>query len=229
MVASEVREPQTQSAARADLAERSAVIAIYLLANGAYFHVLSARGSGASATRGGGNDAADSGRAGRQRGFHRRHDQHFRGAERLHPHRLARALRGGARRLFFQRASAAFIRRYHTPGVSILALSAWAALLVLSGKYEQLFTYVIFPSWILYGMTTAAVIVLRKKRPDLPRPYRTFGYPFVPVLFVLVAAVLVLSTLLDSPRESLMGIGLILLGLPFYFYWKKRLPGKTYF
>jgi APA family basic amino acid/polyamine antiporter len=70
-------------------------------------------------------------------------------------------------------------------------------------------------------MTAAAVIVLRKKRPDLHRPYRTLGYPWVPILFVLVAAVLVLSTLKDSPRESIMGIGLILIGLPFYFYWKK--------
>ena len=67
----------------------------------------------------------------------------------------------------------------------------------------------IFASWILYGMTTAAVIVLRRKRPDLPRPYRTLGYPVVPVLFVLVAFSLVLSTLIDSPRESLFGLALI--------------------
>jgi len=112
--------------------------------------------------------------------------------------------------------------RYSTPSVSILALSGWAALLVLSGRYEQLFTYVIFASWILYGMTTAAVIVLRWKRPDLPRPYRTIGYPWVPAIFVLVAAALVVSTAMDSPRESAMGIGLILLGLPFYFYWRKK-------
>jgi APA family basic amino acid/polyamine antiporter len=113
--------------------------------------------------------------------------------------------------------------KYHTPGVSILALSVWSALLVLSGRYEQLFTYVIFASWILYGMTTAAVLVLRRKRPDLARPYRTLGYPAVPVLFVLVALILILSTLMDSPRESIMGIGLIVLGLPLYFHWKKRL------
>jgi len=123
--------------------------------------------------------------------------------------------------LFF-RSVANVHPNYHTPGVSILALSGWAALLVLSGRYEQLYTYVIFASWILYGMTAAGVIVLRKKSPNLARPYRTIGYPVVPVLFVLVALVLVLSTLFDSPRESVMGIGLIVLGLPFYFYWKKR-------
>jgi APA family basic amino acid/polyamine antiporter len=102
-----------------------------------------------------------------------------------------------------------------------MVLSGWSAVLVLSGSYEQLFTCVIFASWILYGMTAAAVIVLRRKRPDLPRPYRTWGYPWVPATFVLVAIALILSTLVDSPRESLMGIGLIVLGLPFYFYWKK--------
>ena len=116
--------------------------------------------------------------------------------------------------------------RYRTPGVSILALSAWAAVLVFSGRFEQLYTYVIFSSWILYGMTGAAVIVLRIRRPDLPRPYRTPGYPVVPIIFVAVAFILLFSTLLDSPRESLMGTGLILLGLPFYFYWKRKRSAK---
>jgi APA family basic amino acid/polyamine antiporter len=71
-------------------------------------------------------------------------------------------------------------------------------------------------------MATAAVIILRVKRPELNRPYRTLGYPVVPILFVLVAAVFIISTLWDSPRESLMGIALILLGLPFYAYWSRR-------
>jgi len=122
---------------------------------------------------------------------------------------------------FFRRI--AFVHPEHrTPSVSILALSAWGALLVLSGRYTQLYTYVIFSSVILYGMATAAVIVLRIKRPDMPRPYRTWGYPFVPVVFVLGITCLVVSTLLKSPRESLMGLALVSLGLPFYFYWKKR-------
>ena len=109
-----------------------------------------------------------------------------------------------------------------TPGVSILALCGWAALVVLSGRYDQLFTFVIFAGWIMYGMTAASVIVLRRKRPDLPRPYRTLGYPVVPVLFVIVAICLVISTLIQSPRESLMGLALIIAGLPFYFYWRRR-------
>jgi APA family basic amino acid/polyamine antiporter len=111
--------------------------------------------------------------------------------------------------------------KYHTPGVSIAVLSGWAALLVLTGKYDDLFNLVIFASWILYGMTAAAVIVLRIRRPDLIRPYRTLGYPLVPAMFVAAASILLISTLVDRPRESLMGIGLILLGLPFYFYWSR--------
>jgi basic amino acid/polyamine antiporter, APA family len=85
-----------------------------------------------------------------------------------------------------------------------------------------LFNLVIFASWILYGMTAAAVIVLRKKQPALPRPYRTIGYPVVPLLFIIGAVILLVSTAIDRPRESGMGIVLILAGLPFYFHWKKR-------
>jgi APA family basic amino acid/polyamine antiporter len=119
--------------------------------------------------------------------------------------------------------SIAFVHpRFRTPGMSILALSAWSAVLVLSGRYDQLYTYVIFASWILYAMAAASVIVLRSKRPDLPRPYRTLGYPVVPILFVATAALLEVFTLKQSPRESIAGIMLILLGLPFYFYWKRR-------
>ena len=111
--------------------------------------------------------------------------------------------------------------QYRTPGNSILLLSAWSAVLVLSGRYEQLYTLVIFPSWILYAMAAASVIVLRKKRPDLPRPYRTIGYPVVPVVFVCVAAVLLASTLIDSPRESMLGLIVIALGVPFYLRWSR--------
>ena len=88
--------------------------------------------------------------------------------------------------LFF-RACAKVHPTYSTPSNSILLLSVWSSVLVLTGRYEELYTLVIFPSWILYAMATASVIVLRRTRPDLPRPYKTIGYPVVPVLFVLVA------------------------------------------
>jgi APA family basic amino acid/polyamine antiporter len=110
--------------------------------------------------------------------------------------------------------------RYGTPGFSILALSGWACVLVLTGRYDQLLTLVIFPSWILYGMAAAAIIVLRKKRPEMPRPYRCVAYPVMPILFVLVALTLLGYTAVNSPRESGLGFFLILAGIPFYIHWK---------
>ncbi len=220
MVASEIRDPQ-RNLPRALIWGTAAVIGIYLLTNAAYFHVLTAAEVGSSP-----RVAAEM----MSRIFARPGAAAVSVAAMIS---IFAALNGSilsgsrvpyaaARDGLFFSALARVNPRHHTPGVSVLALSAWSALLVLSGRYEQLYTYVIFASWILYGMTTAAVIVLRKKRPDLPRPYRTLGYPWVPILFVLVATVLVLSTLKDSPRESIMGIGLILMGVPFYFYWSRK-------
>jgi APA family basic amino acid/polyamine antiporter len=220
MVASEIRDPQ-RNLPRALIWGTVAVIAIYLLANAAYFHVLTAQEVGGNTRVAGemmrrilGAPGASAVSVAAMISIFAALNGSILSGSRV-PYAAARD------RLFFS-SMARVHPRWRTPSVSILGLSTWSALLVLSGRYEQLYTYVIFASWILYGMTTAAVIVLRKKRPDLPRPYRTIGYPLVPVVFVLVAFVLVLSTLFDSPRESIMGIGLILLGLPFYFYWKRH-------
>ncbi len=106
-------------------------------------------------------------------------------------------------------------------------LTAWAAVLVLSGQFRALYTLVLVPSWILYAMAAASVIVLRRKRPDLERPYRTIGYPFVPIIFVAVAVMLLISTLLDSPRESLLGLLIIAAGVPFYLYWRRQRNALT--
>jgi amino acid transporter len=134
----------------------------------------------------------------------------------------ARVPYAAARDGLFFRAAARVHPVFHTPGISILMLTAWSSVLVLSGKYEELFDFVIFGSWILYAMATASVFVLRRKRPDLPRPYKTLGYPVVPLLFLVGAALLEISTLWSMPRQSVAGIVLILLGLPFYFYWRGR-------
>lgn len=123
--------------------------------------------------------------------------------------------------LFFQ--SAARVHPvFQTPGVSIIMLTGWSGLLVLSGKYDDLYNFVIFGSWILYAMATASVFVLRRKRPDLERPYKTLGYPVVPGLFLVGATILEVQTLRDKPTQALLGIALMLLGLPLYFYWRKR-------
>jgi basic amino acid/polyamine antiporter, APA family len=219
MVASEIRDPQ-RNLPRALIAGTLVVIAIYLLANLAYFYVLpaaevasSARVAAETMRRILGSFGANAVSIVAMISIFAALNGSILSGSRV-PFAMARD------GLFFRRV--AFVHPQHrTPSVSILALSAWGALLVLSGRYSQLYTYVIFASVILYGMATAAVIVLRFKRPDMPRPYRTLGYPLVPIVFVLAIACLVVSTLLKSPRESLMGVGLVALGLPFYFFWKK--------
>ena len=123
--------------------------------------------------------------------------------------------------LFF-RPAAVVHPKYRTPGNSIVLLCLWSCVVVLSGWYDDLYNFVIFGSWILYLLSTLSVFVLRKKRPTLVRPYRVIGYPIVPVLFVFVAGVLLISTIQTRPRESLMGLGFMALGIPFYFYWTKR-------
>jgi APA family basic amino acid/polyamine antiporter len=220
MVASEVQKPQ-RNLPLALIMGTLLVIALYLLSNLAYFYIL---------------PAAQVASTDRVAGEAMRHVLGSAGANAVSIAAMISifaALNGsilsGSRipfamardGLFFQRVS--YVHPQHrTPSVSILALSAWAALLVLSGRYDQLYTYVIFASVILYGMATAAVIVLRYKKPEMERPYRTVGYPFVPIIFVLGITCLVISTLWKSPRESLMGLGVVALGLPFYFYWKRR-------
>lgn len=116
-------------------------------------------------------------------------------------------------------ASMGGLSRFQTPAASLGLQGVWSVLLLASGRYEDLISMVIFTEWILYGMTTAGVLVLRKKHPEMPRPYRVWGYPLVPIAFVLVAAALLYATLRASPRESGMGLGLIAVGLPFYYYW----------
>ena len=220
MVASEVREPR-RNLPLSLIWGTIAVIIIYLLANAAYFHVLSPAKVAASERVASDMMGAILGRAGANAVAIAAMISIFAALNGsiLTGSRVPYAM---ARDGLFFRSFSSVHPHFRTPGVSILGLSAWSALILLSGRYKQLYTCVIFASWILYGMTTASVIVLRRKLPNMPRPYRTWGYPVVPVLFVLSALSLVLSTLFDSPRESLFGLVLIFIGLPFYLHWKKR-------
>ena len=219
MVASEVRQPQ-RNLPFALITGTFVVVCIYLMANLAYFRVLPAEGIATTdrvaaevMRRALGSFGAGAVSIAAMISIFAALNGSILSGSRV-PFALARD------GLFFRRVG--YVHPEHrTPSVSILWLSGWAALLVLSGRYDQLYTYVIFASSILYGMATAAVIVLRIKRPELVRPYRTLGYPVVPIVFVLGVACLVGSTLVKSPRESLMGLVLIALGLPFYFYWKR--------
>lgn len=112
--------------------------------------------------------------------------------------------------------------RFHGPSNAVIFLCAVGALLSITGTYEELFNYVIFGSWIFYGITAAAVIALRIKRPDMTRPYRAWGYPVLPGVFVMVALALSLSILWQHPWRSLIGLGIIAAGVPAFYYWEKR-------
>jgi len=116
--------------------------------------------------------------------------------------------------------------KFLTPHVSIIALGIWSIILSLSGTFEQLFTYVIFGQWIFLGLTVAATVVLRKKKPDLPRPYKTWGYPITPIIFILAALFISLNSLLNQFRNALAGLIIIFLGLSPYIYWKVKRTRK---
>jgi APA family basic amino acid/polyamine antiporter len=122
--------------------------------------------------------------------------------------------------LFFARF-ARLGQRSSVPVAAIMLQGLWAALLVVSATFDQLTDCVIFAGMIFYAVTTSAVFVLRKKMPNAPRPYKTLGYPVVPLLFVAVAVWLLINTLRTNPLESVFGLGLIGLGLPVYF-WLRR-------
>lgn len=112
--------------------------------------------------------------------------------------------------------------RYRTPSTSLLWQGVWASLLTLSGSYEQLYTYVTFAVVLFHALTGAAVLILRRTRPDAPRPYRVPGYPWLPLLFVGASLLMVGNTLLEKPVESLIGLGIVVCGLPAYLFWRRR-------
>jgi len=122
----------------------------------------------------------------------------------------------------FFRSLARIHPRYRTPATSILAQGVWAIVLTFSGTYEQLFTYVIFAVFLFHAMTGAAVFVLRRTRPDAPRPYRVWGYPVLPAVFTLTALAFVANTLVEKPKESGLGLLLLALGIPAYVWWRRK-------
>ena len=124
--------------------------------------------------------------------------------------------------LFFRKV-AHIHPRFRTPGFSILIQAIWASLLTLLGTFEQIFTFTMFIAIAFWVAATASVFTLRKKRPDLPRPYKTWGYPFVPAIFIITSCGILLNTLLEKPVEALAGLLLTAVGIPAYFYWKRRL------
>ncbi|HEU4401607.1 MAG TPA: amino acid permease [Candidatus Polarisedimenticolia bacterium] len=110
--------------------------------------------------------------------------------------------------------------RFRTPARAILWQCVWSSALCLSGTYNQLITFVIFAAVLFYALAGASVIVLRRRHPEWPRPYRTWGYPFTPILYVGVCLIVLANTLVQQPAESGWGLLILVCGLPAYFYWK---------
>ncbi len=123
--------------------------------------------------------------------------------------------------LFF-RWCAAVHPRYRTPHLALLLQGAWAILLVAMGTYEELFTYVVFAAWVFYALAGFAVIILRRKRPELARPYRVFGYPWVPIAFVLASTWFLVNTLIEKPAEAGLGVLMVALGVPAFYLWRRK-------
>jgi APA family basic amino acid/polyamine antiporter len=112
--------------------------------------------------------------------------------------------------------------RTRVPIRSLVVLGIWSGVLALSGSYDTLTDSAIFALTLFYAFVAGSVFIFRRRLPDAPRPYRTWGYPVVPILFLVVTAWLILRTIWDQPRQSAIGLGLILIGLPVYLIWAKR-------
>ncbi|MBA3297777.1 MAG: amino acid permease [Acidobacteria bacterium] len=141
----------------------------------------------------------------------------------------AAGILGGSRVLFAMARDGVFLPAasrvhptYRTPHVAVAALTGWSIVLALSGTYEQLFTYVMFASILFSVAAGLALFRLRRTHAGHHRPYRAWGYPLVPLVFVLGSAAFVLNTLVERPVESLAGLGLLVTGLPVYWYQQRR-------
>lgn len=128
--------------------------------------------------------------------------------------------------VFFRRVAEVH-PRYRVPAISILAQTFWAIVLVSSGTFLELITYVTFTDWIFFALTGMSVFIFRKKLPTAERPYKTWGYPLTPIFFVAVSVWFVLTTLFEAPVQSAAGLGFLFLGIPAYFIWKKYSSKKT--
>ena len=127
--------------------------------------------------------------------------------------------------VFFKRM-AVIHPKWRTPAFSLIGQSIWAALLTLSGRYDELYTYVMFGMVLSYTLTVIGLFILRWKRPNLSRPYRCTGYPWLPAIYILVGAAWTLNTIITRPTQAFWGTAIVLVGVPGYLYWK-RSSGKA--
>jgi len=230
MVGSEVRDPE-RNIPRALILGVLGVGGVYMLANAVYFYILPLETVKSSA-----RVAQDAARAflGEWGGaaitvgalistFATLNGAILSGAR--IPYAMARD------RLFFRHM--ADVHPVHrSPAKALILQCVFSCVLILifgqsPDAFDRLFTYTILGLWIFYGITTASVFVLRRKEPDLPRPYRTLGYPWVPAIFVVVAGVFCLNTVVRSPKEAGLGLLFLAAGLPFYWFWNRRARAQS--
>lgn len=123
--------------------------------------------------------------------------------------------------VFFRRM-AVIHPKWRTPAFSLIGQGIWSAILTLSGRYDQLYTYVIFGMVLSYTLTVIGLFVLRWKKPDIPRPYRCTGYPWLPAIYILVGGAWTLNTIITRPAESFWGATIVFVGVPGYLFWKRN-------
>ena len=122
--------------------------------------------------------------------------------------------------LFFPSAAKVHPKN-HTPGNAIIIQGVWSSILALSGTFEELITLVVFVNFMMWITAASTVFVLRKKQPDLDRPYKVWGYPYIPAFFILLSTAIMINIFFTAPAQSFLGIGLTLIGVPAYLFWKK--------
>ncbi len=122
-------------------------------------------------------------------------------------------------KLFFKKVGT--LNRHSVPGIALILQAVWASLLCLSGTYGDLLDYVVFAVLIFYILTIAGIFILRKKRPDAERPYKTFGYPVVPIIYLAIALAICIDLLIFKPTYTWPGMIIVLMGIPVYSLWKK--------
>ncbi len=123
--------------------------------------------------------------------------------------------------VFFRRM-AKIHPKWNTPAFALIGQGIWACILTLSGRYDQLYTYVMFMMVLFYVLTVVGLFILRWKQPNLPRPYRCTGYPWLPAIYILIASAWTINTIVTHPKESLAGVVIVAIGVPHYLYWKRN-------
>jgi APA family basic amino acid/polyamine antiporter len=127
--------------------------------------------------------------------------------------------------LFFKKVGK--LNKSGVPGFSLIVQGVWSVLLCLSGTYGDLLDFVIFAVLLFFALTILAIFILRVKKPDIPRPYKAFGYPVIPAIYILVTILIMVILLMFKPNYTFPGLGIVLLGIPVYYIWRRYNPPQT--